>query len=121
MKWSDTQIWKELEKRQGEEDELVRTFLKGFLPNIETVLTSGGTSPNDFTLHDAGHAFRVAKRMGEIAGNILNKLSIHELALLLLSAYLHDIGMTPEEGKVNNHYNSLLSRYKSNNNNWLRN
>jgi hypothetical protein len=109
VKWSDTQIWKELEKRKGVEEEAVQTFLKGFLPNIETVLTSGGTSPSDFTLHDADHAFCVAKRMGEIAGDILSELSIYELALLLLSAYLHDIGMTPEKGKVNNHYNYLLT------------
>ena len=109
MKWSDTQIWKELEKRQGETEEAVRIFLKGFLPKIETVLTSGGTSPKDFTLHDAGHAFRVAKRMGEIVGDLLSELPIYELALLLLSAYLHDIGMTPEEGKVNNHYKYLLT------------
>ncbi|MCK4825944.1 hypothetical protein KA005_59900, partial [bacterium] len=96
-------------ERKGEKEKAVRTFLEGFLPNIETVLTSGGTSPKDFTLHDAGHAFRVAKRMGDIVGDILNKLSVYELALLLLSAYLHDIGMTPEEGKVNNHYKYLLT------------
>lgn len=112
MKWTDTQIWKELEKKQGENEGAVRTFLKGFLPNIETVLTSGGTSPKDFTLHDAGHAFRVAKRMGDIVGDILNKLSLYELALLLLSAYLHDIGMTPEQRKVSNHYKYLLTGEK---------
>ena len=112
MKWTDTQIWKELEKKQGEKEEAVRTFLKGFLPNIETVLTSGGTSSKDFTLHDAGHAFRVAKRMGDIVGDILNKLSVYELALLLLSAYLHDIGMTPEQRKVSNHYKYLLTGEK---------
>lgn len=112
VKWTDTQIWKELDKKQGEKEEAVRTFLKGFLPNIETILTSGGTSSTDFTLHDAGHAFRVAKRMGDIVGDILNKLSVYELALLLLSAYLHDIGMTPEQRKVSNHYKYLLTGEK---------
>ncbi len=111
-KWSDTQIWEELEKRQRDEDDAVRIFLKDFLPDIEKVLTSGGTSDNDFTLHDAGHAFRVAKRMAEIVGDLLSELSVYELALLLLSAYLHDIGMTPEEGKVNKHYNYLLTGEK---------
>jgi hypothetical protein len=109
VKWTDTQIWEELEKKQGEKEGAVQTFLNGFLPTIEKILTSGGTSPNDFTLHDAGHAFRVAKRMGDIVGDLLSKLSVYDLALLLLSAYLHDIGMIPEEGKVNNHYKYLLT------------
>ena len=109
MKWTDTQIWKELEGKQGDVGEAAQTFLKEFMPKIEGVLTSGATSPKDFTLHDAEHSFRVAERMADIAGNILSELSIYELALLLLSAYLHDIGMTPKEGKVNNHYKYLLT------------
>ena len=112
MKWSDTKIWQELNKKQGEKAKAVQGFLSDFLPKIETVLTSAGTSPKDFTLHDAGHAFRVAGKMESIVGNILADLSIYELALLLLSAYLHDIGMTPEEGKVNSHYKYLLTGEK---------
>ena len=37
-----------------------------------------------------------------------SSLGDYELALLLLSAYLHDIGMTPERGKVLSHYRLLL-------------
>jgi hypothetical protein len=38
----------------------------------------------------------------------LQILSIYELAILLLSAYCHDIGMTPEYKKVKKHYDCLL-------------
>lgn len=82
------------------------------MPKIQAVLSAGGTAPLDFTLHDAGHSFRVAKRMGELLSSpddTLGKLSVYELALLLLAAYLHDIGMVPERSKVVLHRRYLLS------------
>ncbi len=79
------------------------------MPEIERVLNAGGTAALDFTLHDAEHSFRVAKWMAEIVGDdVLGKLSAYELALLLLSAYLHDIGMTPEQGRVQRHWRHLV-------------
>ncbi len=85
-------------------------FLGGWMPKIETILAHGGTSPTDFTLHDAGHAFRVAQRMIDIVPQeTLDGLSAHELAFLLMSAYLHDIGMSPEQRKVTLHYQYLLT------------
>ena len=63
----------------------------------------------DFTLHDASHSFRVAQRMAEVAEPSLKHLSSFALSLLLLSAYLHDIGMTPELKKVRAHYIFLLT------------
>ncbi|HKW98327.1 MAG TPA: hypothetical protein VJN43_11390 [Bryobacteraceae bacterium] len=80
------------------------------MPEIERVLTQGGSSPKDFTLHDACHGFRVTEWMTQIIpGDVLKKLSANELALLLLSAYLHDIGMTPQWGKVSAHKEYLIS------------
>jgi len=74
------------------------------------VLKSGGTAPTDFTLHDEGHAFRVAERMAQIMpAETIEGLSSYELAFLLFSAYLHDIGMTPKRRKVSLHYNYLLT------------
>src|SRR5579862_956848 len=96
-RWSLTSLWLELSKRHSDDAEAVRAVLTVHLPVIEKILSVGGTSPVDFTLHDGGHAFRVANRMVEIIPrDVLSQLSIYELALLLLSAYLHDIGMTPE-------------------------
>jgi len=108
--WAQTEIWKALSDRNSLEDELVKATLNLEMPKIEAVLASGGTAPLDFTLHDAGHSFRVAERMAQIIpASAFAGLSTYELALLLLAAYLHDIGMTPERGKVAGVYNYLLT------------
>lgn len=109
--WKDTKIWKKLSEIQEEAADDVRSTLNNKLcmPTIETLLSKGGTSPKDFTLHDSDHSFRVAERMWLIIPKETQViLSEYELALLLLSAYLHDIGMTPEYKKVENHHNILL-------------
>ena len=108
--WEETKLWAALGIQKGDTAEGVRTFLKQTMPGIETVLRAGGTSPLDFTLHDSEHSFRVAERMVEIVpADVLENLCDYELALLLLSAYLHDIGMTPERKKVSSHYHYLLT------------
>jgi len=107
--WTDTRLWKCLEDSRSPEAEDVRALLRLRMPEIQTVIDSGGTAPADFTLHDAGHSFRVAERMAEIISpELLGKLCTYELALLLLAAYLHDIGMTPEQGRVRRHWRHLL-------------
>src|SRR5438309_7834426 len=50
------------------------------------------TFPN-YTLHNRVHALNVVKRMGELLGPHLDRVSALEGAFLILSAYLHDIGM----------------------------
>ena len=108
--WKSTELWRFIENSQDSEAESVRTLLESVMPSVETVLSKGGTSSTDFTLHDEGHAFRVAQTMTKIVPHdVLSKLSIYELMLLLLSAYLHDIGMTPERKKVHEHYAYLLT------------
>ena len=54
--------------------------------------------PN-YTLHDERHILNVLYAMGGVLGNQAEKLSTDELELLILSASLHDVGMTftPEE------------------------
>ena len=108
--WESTRLWCAIEESTDSEAESVRTLLKKVIPDVEVVLSKGGTSPTDFTLHDEGHAFRVAQTMTKIVPHdVLSKLSIYELMLLLLSAYLHDIGMTPAKKKVYEHYSYLLT------------
>lgn len=52
----------------------------------------------EFTLHDSDHLFRVLKLMESILSkNIIEKLTIPELLLLILSSFFHDIGMAPSE------------------------
>ncbi|WP_161888375.1 HD domain-containing protein [Pontibacter russatus] len=55
----------------------------------------------EFTLHDGEHLFRVLRLMGALLPDeTLNKLSNPELALLILTAFFHDIGMSPSEQDV---------------------
>lgn len=54
-----------------------------------------------FTLHDGDHLFRVLSLMARLLGQEnIEKLSVPELMLLILSAFFHDIGMAPEEKEV---------------------
>ncbi|MBN8655464.1 MAG: ATP-binding protein [Anaerolineae bacterium] len=106
--WQETKIWRELKDSKKEEAGDVCTTLQTLMPKIQTVLTYAGTSPIDFTLHDAQHSFRVAERMVDlIPKETFIHLSSYELAFLLLSAYLHDIGMSPKQQLVSSFYNLL--------------
>ncbi|MGV3661564.1 MAG: HD domain-containing protein [Prosthecobacter sp.] len=109
MNWNDTRLWKELEHRSqllassSPKSELkqIMAILTLEMPEIETILSDGGTSRLDFTLHDSNHSFRVAERIVDlIPTGLLESLGEYELVLLLLSSYLHDIGMTPSQRKI---------------------
>ena len=55
----------------------------------------------EFTLHDGDHLFRVLGLMEKIlSDNVVKSLSAPELMLLVLSAFFHDIGMSPDEKEV---------------------
>jgi hypothetical protein len=108
--WNQTALWLELQNRTSGDAGIVCAALAISMPQIEKILAVGGTAPLDFTLHDAGHSFRVAERMSQIIPeDLMAQLSVYELALLLLSAYLHDIGMTPERRSVEAVYKFLLT------------
>jgi hypothetical protein len=108
--WRLTKLWKHLETKRVGEGPVLRSELGTIMPKIQTILRSAGSAPTNFTLHDSGHAFRVAERMAEIVPDVtLRALTAYELTLLLLSAYLHDIGMSPEQRNVNSHYEYLLT------------
>jgi hypothetical protein len=110
--WTTTRIWKSLRDRDGTEVESVALqTLNGCMPTIERVLMSAGTAMPDFTLHDQGHGHRVAERMVDLVPHqVWPKLGTYELALLLLSAYLHDIGMSPERAIVQKHWHYILTK-----------
>jgi molecular chaperone HtpG len=55
----------------------------------------------EFTLHDGDHLFRVLKLMENVLSPAnVDKLSVPELLMLILSAFFHDIGMAPDEKTV---------------------
>lgn len=108
--WERTTLWKMIQEDRSPLASNVSTTLNSCMPYIQLILNKGGTAATDFTLHDGGHAFRVAERMCQIIlPEVLKALTVYELAFLLLSAYLHDIGMTPELKRVTAHYNFLLT------------
>lgn len=114
--WKTTKLYSELSKRSGEHAQSMRNLLENpaMLDTVERILDSGGTTPKDFTLHDADHSFRVAEQMWElIADETKAVLTDYELGFLLLSAYLHDIGMSPDFDTVERHRTYLTTDNKA--------
>jgi hypothetical protein len=110
QEWQALILYKLLLKKNTAAGAASRHTLNNCLPAVCEILRAGSTSPIDFSLHDERHSHRVAVRMSEIIpSDVLSKLSEYELSLLILSAYLHDIGMTPTKGKVSSHYRYLLT------------
>jgi hypothetical protein len=110
LEWQELTLYKLLHKKTTVASAAAQNTLINCLPLVCETLRAGNTSPNDFTLHDDRHSQRVATRMSEvIPAAVITKLSEYELTLLILSAYLHDIGMTPSKGKVAAHYQYVLT------------
>jgi len=109
--WEETRLWIELEGRGDKQAKQLQVILAEVLPDAEEILDSG-SSPQNFTLHDADHAFRVAERIVDLLEAepaLLKKVGPYDLALLLLAAYLHDIGMSPSLSRIQDHYDFLLT------------
>lgn len=62
--WTSSSLWQHLSVRPEDDD--VKLLLHNCLPTIQEVLAKGATGPKDFTLHDAGHGFRVAEWMARV-------------------------------------------------------
>ncbi len=55
----------------------------------------------EFTLHDGDHLFRVLNLMEKLlTESVIKNLSSPELMLLVLTAFFHDLGMSPDEKNV---------------------
>lgn len=108
-----TGLWQLLTERASTDDH-VRTATGLCMRRIEVVLAKGGTALPDFTLHDNEHGFRVAESMRKLLPpDLYASIGTFEIALLLLSAYLHDIGMTPTRDKVQRHYRYIQTADKA--------
>lgn len=107
--WKDTALWRALDGR-GDAATTTAAYVATWLADVQMLLSKAATAPLDFTLHDDEHAFRVAERMVElIPQDTLGSLSDFEIGLLLLAAYLHDIGMNPSRDIVLKIRDYLLS------------
>jgi hypothetical protein len=121
--WKDTTLWRHIEYA-GAKGDAARLICQEWLPDIIPIL-GDTTRLKDFTLHDAAHSYRVAERMADIIPKGV-ELGVEEYTLLLLSAYLHDIGMIPEQklidavrgflqGKPTEHHHDEITRLRT----WL--
>lgn len=115
--WTKTTLWKDLKsrsERRGRDHEPAQEIIgtvQASLKKAERILKSAQGSPGDFTLHDQEHSFRVAERMYELVPKTQwRNMSGYEIALLLMAAYMHDIGMTPERKKVASVHKYLLTK-----------
>ena len=91
-----------------EMDTLLYTQVSTVYDMVKETINGISGHYNNFTMHDMNHGLRVASYMEQLAFGIddkqeerLNQFTALELALLILSAILHDIGMfiRPEDEK----------------------
>lgn len=67
----------------------------------------------EFTLHDGDHLFRVLNLMERlIPRETIIQLSIPELMLLILTAFFHDIGMSPSAEEIKGYLEHWSTDYK---------
>ncbi len=114
--WSETKLYKFLVKKTDGKESKMKNLLENpaVMKKIQLILDKAGTIPKDFTLHDSDHSYRVAERMWDLIPDKTKViLSEYELGFLLLSAYLHDIGMNPEYSKVQAHLTYITSEAKT--------
>lgn len=96
-----SEIYQILKERCKEKDSeviaLVDSVALYSYSRVKTIIKHMG----EFTLHDGEHLFRVLSIMELLlSSNVIKNLSTPELQLLILSAFMHDIGMAPEEKDV---------------------
>lgn len=85
---------KELEIKENGENVLVSKILE-IVTLVTPLLERIPENMPEYTLHDPNHSAKVVENMGKIIpSNTLSNLNPIELTLLILSGYLHDIGMT---------------------------
>jgi hypothetical protein len=82
--WTVLQTKGELEQRSA-----IHKLVEFAAPILDRVIETFPT----YTLHSSAHARNVAERMADLLGPRLDDLSALEAAMLILSAYFHDIGM----------------------------
>src|SRR5215211_1230642 len=103
----DSTLWKQLnEGFSGKEDEADAVQLAQFLLQIcreaQERMRSFYSLHPQYTLHDETHFLRVTELMAMVMPDEMpsNELNIVEIALLILSAYLHDQGMVLESEEI---------------------
>ena len=85
-----TAIWRVFD---GKADKLARVRVESLIESASGILDRIVETFPTYTLHNRIHAINVVRRMGDLLGDAAQELTPLEAALLLLSAFFHDIGM----------------------------
>jgi len=101
LRLQKSSIYQKLKDKCAEKDTevitLVDTAVSYAFQRTKTIIRHMG----EFTLHDGDHLFRVLNLMEKLLSKpTIENLSSPELMLLILSAFFHDIGMSPDEKNV---------------------
>ncbi len=107
---TDTKLWEQL--KTDEHRVLVKQLTKKAADKLDLVRDSFPT----YTLHNEKHSLNVISLMEKLLGNDIKNLTELEAALLILSAYYHDIGMVFTEEERNNlqdeaHFDQFLNKH----------
>jgi len=83
------------DKEEAEKDHQLSSKLLLIVKVVTPLLERISENMQEYTLHDSAHSAKIVEIMGKILPDeVLANLNIIEISLLILSAYLHDIGMT---------------------------
>lgn len=100
-KIEESNLWKVLEKQVKNQSSLIEAlsnvkYLTDYAAEILNRINE--TFPN-YTWHNPRHALNVVGLMDRLLGDFVETLTSLECAILLISAFMHDVGMafTPQE------------------------
>lgn len=97
----ETKIYMELKKKDDDQVDALVTLVNEIFEDCTQIHKTIVKSMPDYTLHDEIHLQKIIELMDRlIPPSTLQNLSPLELAGLILSAALHDIGMAPSQEKV---------------------
>ncbi len=89
-------LWKEYGEKAHDRQEVIALAdsVSRIVNDTDVLLARIADGFPEYTLHDSTHSVKIVELMDKIIPNkTLGLLNILELSLLILSAYLHDIGM----------------------------
>ncbi|WP_245890290.1 HD domain-containing protein [Rummeliibacillus pycnus] len=99
----DSKIYKRLLELSENDPEIrsLLTIVESGVSYAETRAKTIVRYMDEYTLHDETHLYRVLSLMEKIIPDTtLNNLQALELSLLILSAFFHDLGMSPKEREI---------------------
>lgn len=109
--YQESELWKIIE--QGTSAEVlgkIQAIIKKTIPLLAYIKTSFPT----YTNHDSNHSLKIIKNIEMLLGDKIEHLSEAESAIILLSAYWHDLGMACEDiQQIKNE--SWFKEYQTNN------